>query len=962
MTLSTSEPPAGDRTASAHHPVTATPSKWKATFGPFTLSPKARLLQRDGVAVRLGGRALDLLIALVEDAGSVISKKDLIDRVWGDIQVDEGSVRFNMYAIRQALGDGSEGARYIVNTANKGYSFVANVERHAYSDETQHELPRHVRSLPALTTSVVGRDSELQLIEAGLVARRLVSIVGPGGIGKTTVAIASAQRAADHFEGDVCYVDLSTTPEAALVRGAVASALGLQGDLGELSSVAARIGDRKLLLILDCCEHVIADAAETAEFLVHNCPSVHVLATSREALRADGEFVYRLPPLAFPPEGEGMTASESLAYPAVRLFVERAAASGTGFELSDNDAPLVSQLCRELDGIALAIELAASRIEALGLQATTSHFDVSLKLMWHGRRTALPRHQTLRATLDWSFDLLGFDEQQLLCKLSVFAGSFSLGAAMEVCGFDLDPSEAIELVASLVSKSLVNVDAGGDSLRYRLLDTTRAYCWGRLSGAGQACLVVERFCSHFEPIARDAASKAFDKEALDSLALDLPNLCAALGWRLRGEGAIVEAAKLAGAVCPVLLQLSKLTECVYWARSALAVLPLEMKGTSLEMHLQAALGQSLMFTGGNVDEAEASFRRGISVAESLSEFRGELHLLNGYSVLLHRQGRFIEALDVARKSKSLLPRLGEPEAGAVVDSLLGVALYFVGKSEEALQHWERSVDYGARYLSDATLRLGFDRHILSLCGMARAMRLAGKYSRAFDIAEDTVAKSRRFGHVITHCVALLWAGSMYSHHTDLGRLTELMDELEFMAKRHALAPYMAVAAATRAQILIVQGDAGTGVERIRREVERLHALRFEVLTNVFLTTMARGLADLSLYSAALATCDEVERRIEVGGDLLRLPELLLVKGGVLADAGDREAAMRSRSSSLRVAREQGSRPGQLRAALAIAKQMVHEGRVEEARCLVDPEITAAGDETSPELISARGLLQGMKQP
>ncbi len=702
---------------------------------------------------------------------------------------------------------------------------------------------------------------------------------------------------------------------------------------------------------------MIAEVAGTAEHLVQNCPSVHVLATSREPLRAEGEFVHRLQPLAFPPAGEGLTAATALSYPAVRLFVERAAASGTGYVLTDADAPLVSRLCRELDGIALALELAAGRIEALGLRATASHLDASMALMWHGRRTALPRHQTLRATLDWSFNLLGADEQHLLCRLAVFAGSFELGAAMAVCCFDIDPSEAIELIAGLVSKSLVNVDAGGATLRYGLLDTTRAYCWNKLVNTDEVDTVVRRFCEHFGAVASSRGTDALDPETLEALALELPNLRAALERRLREPGEVVEAVKLAGALCLLLLQLSRLSECVRWARAAIAVLPPALEGTGFEMSLQASLGQSLMFTGGDVDSAESAFRRAIALAQSLDDCRAELHLLNGISVLLHRRGRFNEALAAAERAQLLLPRLAEPEAAAIVDSLLGVALYFVGRSAQALRHWERSVAYGARSLTDATLKLGFDRHILSLCGSARALRLAGHYAQAYELAEETVVKSRRFGHVVTHCVALLWAGSMYSHHADLGRLRELMDELEQVASRHALTPYMTVAAATRGQILVLQGDAAAGVERIRLEVERLRVCRFEVLTNVFLTTMAQGLSELSLHSAALATCNEVERRIEVGGDLLRQPELLLVKGRVLTAAGDLELAMDAFSASFRVARHQGSKPAELRALLAIAQRSVQLGRLDEAKDLLSAEVAAAGGETSPELTRARAILR-----
>ncbi len=953
MNVSAVEPPAGSRTTPAHAPHVG----WKAAFGPFLLSPEERLLQRNGVPVRLGGRALDLLIALVDNAGRIVGKKDLMERVWGDLVVDEGNLRFNMYAIRKALGDGAEGARYIANTANKGYSFVAAIERLAAAPERRVEAPRRARSLPALAASIVGREGELAAIEDALVQRRLVSIVGAGGIGKTTAAIACAQRAAPHFGEDVCFVDLSSISEPALIRGAVATAIGLQSDVAALPAIAAHIVDRRLLLLLDCCEHVIADAAELAEFLVLNCPSVHVLATSREPLRVGGEFVYRLQPLAVPPEGDGMTAASALAFPAVRLFVERAAASGAGFELTDGEAPLLSRLCRELDGIALAIELAAGRIEALGLQALTSHLDASMKLMWHGRRTAVPRHQTLGATLDWSYKLLGPDEKRLLCRLSVFAGSFALDAALDICAFDVERAEAIDLVAGLVSKSLVNVDAGGPALRYGLLDTTKTYCGRRLGGSGDADAVARRFRDHFAAMAQRRASQALCKESLDALVLELPNLRAALDAILRDAGDAAAGIRFAAALCPLLLQLSRLTECLRWAQAATGVLPPELAGTPFEMRLQSALGQSLMFTGGDVDAAEAAFRRSIDLARSLGDARTEMHLLNGYAVLLHRDGRFTQALDAGRRAESLLTGLGDPEAVAIVDSLLGVAFHFVGESARAQQHWERSVAYSARALTDTTSKLGFDHHIRSLCGVAHTRWLAGDYAKAFEVAEDAIAKARHFGHAVTRCIALIWAGAVYTYQSELVRSSELMDELEFVAGRHSLKPYQFVAAARRGQIMVLEGRPADGVERIRVEVERLHACRYEMVTNTLLTAMAKGLSDLSLHAAALATCDEIARRIDLGGDLLRLPELLLVKGNALAAAGDADAATRSFTLSLDIARKQASRPGRLRAALALAQQHVRHGRLEDAQGLLGPELAGTEFQSSPDLALARSFLR-----
>jgi predicted ATPase/DNA-binding winged helix-turn-helix (wHTH) protein len=931
-------------------------ARWQAAFGPFLLSPDERLLQRDGAPVRLGGRALDLLITLVENAGAVISKKDLLARVWEGVVVDEGSLRFHMYVVRKALGDGEGGTRYVVNTANKGYTFVAPVERRSVEVKGS-PLAGVSRSLPALRAAMVGRDEDVKAIVETLEQRRFVSVVGSGGIGKTTVAIASAQSLASQFEGDVQFIDLSLISAAEMVRSTVASAIGLLNASADLPTITTHLVERRTLLVLDCCEHVISGAAELAESLVRGCPFVHILATSREPLRAEGEFVHRLQALAAPPEGEGSTAASALAYPAVRLFVDRARANSSGFEFRDADAALTSQLCRELDGIALAIELAAGRIEALGLRAVTSHLDAKARLMWHGRRTAVPRHQTLGATLDWSYRLLAEDEKRLVRRLAIFAGSFSLDAAIEVCCFDVETSVAIELLAGLVSKSLVNVDAGGTALRYDMLDTTRAYCWSRLADSGEDAAVSQRFSSHFAAWVDRQGAEPVSMEAADLIHAELPNIRSALEWLLGQEGGHPEAVQLAASFCPLLLRLSRLADCARWAQAALLRMPLELAGSPLEVRLQGALAQSLMFTGGDADDAMKAFRRGIDVAESHRDFRTTLHLLNGYAVLLHRDGRYTDALSVARKAQSLLPEVGDPESRAVADSLLGVAHNLVGNVAEAMQHFERACAHRSHARTETAAKLGFDPHIRAQCGIARTLWLTGRYSQALTVADETIAKARDHGHAVTYCIALLWAGSVYTYASDMDRLESMVATLERVARQHSLVPYLNVASVTRGQMLITQGRPAEGVERIRTAVEALHLCRYEMVTSVSLTFMAKGLSDLSLHAAALAQCDDAMRVIQTGGDFLRMPELLITRGQVLAAAGEREEAAKHWLAAIELARSQGVTSAQVRAAVALAAQWTDAGRMEDARRLLRPHLADAGDETSPDLTIARRLLQ-----
>ena len=370
------------------------------SFGPFSLFVTDRLLKRAEELIPLGARALDLLIALVERAGEVVSYNELVSSAWPNVTVDEANLRVQIGALRKALNDGENGTRYISNVSGRGYCFVAPVSYSATQPTTTEgnadgELPRN---MPPPLARMVGRDEVVRSVSEQLIMGRFVSIIGPGGIGKTTVAISVAHSLLNGFRGAVFFVDLGALTNPQLVPTAVGSALGVMVQAHDpFGSLVAFLGDKKILLILDNCEHVIDSASELAERVVNEAPQAHILATSREALRVEGENVHLLYSLDSPPGHADPTAAEVLRYPAVQLFMERAAAAGQRTALSDADAPIVAAICRRLDGIALAIELAASRAGSLGIRGVAQLLGNRFGLIWQGRRTALPRHQTLNA-------------------------------------------------------------------------------------------------------------------------------------------------------------------------------------------------------------------------------------------------------------------------------------------------------------------------------------------------------------------------------------------------------------------------------------------------------------------------------------------------------------------------------------------------------------------------------------
>src|SRR5882724_7161232 len=409
------------------------PGAIRFRFGAFELNVAERSLRKANQVVPLGGRAYDIIISLLENAGEVVGKAELIARAWPEVTVEEGSLRDHLSALRKALGDGQFGNKYIASIQGQGYSFIAPVTR-LPADRDRSSPSEGFSNLPPALGRMVGRENVVREIQGWLQAdQRLITILGAGGIGKTTVALSVGHAALADFSGAAFFVDLSTVNDKEHLVGAIASAVGLDSQLVDPKEALLNfLRPRRALIILDSCEHLIEKTAEIAAYIFQNTPGIYILATSREALHVPGERVLRLGPLDCPPEQPGLTASEVIAYPAARLFAERVTARGGNFSLSDDEAPMVAEICRKLDGIALAIELAAGRAAVFGVASTVAKLGSRLDLLKFGRRTANPRHQTLKAALDWSHDHLSEVERVVLRRVAIFIGHFSLEAALAV--------------------------------------------------------------------------------------------------------------------------------------------------------------------------------------------------------------------------------------------------------------------------------------------------------------------------------------------------------------------------------------------------------------------------------------------------------------------------------------------------------------------------------------------------
>lgn len=430
-------------------------------FGPYVFHLRQRLILDGDRPLRMGGRALDILRVLVERAGQVVSKDELIACVWPTSVVEDINLRVHIAALRRALGE-ADGQGYIRNIPQRGYCFTAPVLREAQEETVSlaalHQ-PQH--NLPARLTPVTGRDPLVGSLVRQLPVRRFMTLVGPAGVGKTTVALRVAELLLQHYRDGVWLIDLAAIDDPAQLVEHLRHSLELDAGLEALTA-------RHALLVLDNCEHLLERCRALVEQLLASAPRLSILATSREPLQASGETLHGLAALSVPPASSLHSVAEVMSHSAVQLFVSRARACQQGFALREQDLAAVCEICRRLDGLPLAIELAAAQIDALALVGLQAQLDNCFQLLTQGRRTAVARHQTLKSALDWSYRRLSPLEQSLLQRLAVFDAAFSVQAAIDVisCAV-LRPECVAEVMAQLAHKSLLAVEQGQDTTHYR---------------------------------------------------------------------------------------------------------------------------------------------------------------------------------------------------------------------------------------------------------------------------------------------------------------------------------------------------------------------------------------------------------------------------------------------------------------------------------------------------------------
>jgi predicted ATPase/DNA-binding winged helix-turn-helix (wHTH) protein/tetratricopeptide (TPR) repeat protein len=917
-------------------------------FGPFELSSRERVLRRDGVVLTLGGRALDLLIYLAGRPGEVIAKQELMDHVWSDVTVEEGSIRVHVSAIRKALGDGQFGNRYIANVKGRGYSFVGPVAALTGGTGSRKVKIRHQGSFPMRPTMMIGRETAISEVSDKLRDERFVTLLGPGGIGKTTIALAVGRAVTDEFGGKVHFVDLGSLTDPHHVAGAVATSLGLalkSKDPGLELIDLVRL--RKLLIILDNCEHVIEAVASLAEQLYQQAEEIHVLTTSRELLKVEGEHCYRIFPLDCPPDGSDQTANAVLRYPAVQLFVRRVAARAGSVVLTDEEAPFVADICRKLDGMPLAIELAAGQVAALGLKYTVAR----LELLRLSHRTAVPRHRTLKATLDWSYNLLSDGEKIVLRRIAPFVGHFTLEGARYVAGeLGAGTGEIFDAIAGLVEKSLIATRIDDAQGQYWLLDTTRAYALEKLEEHAEVDVVFRR---HAEYVAghlesqraallallraqRGAAYPGPSGNIHPALAASthsgqLGNIRAALEWSFGPNGDDDIATGLAAASTQLFLELSLLIECRVWAERAIARLGDQHKNSRREMEIYASLSLALMHSEGSSELVRKAFSRALDVAAILGDAAYELRLLSGLFMYYRWNTDINAALDIASRSKEAALKTEDHDDIALAESMLGAAHFLTGNHLVAIKHFESGLIHSA---SGSRFRAGqhlFHNDSLLLVGMARSLLYRGLLDQSLDYARQAIEEGEKSNHPATLCRSLSLVLPVYLALADTRRSERYIVQLTELAAAYSLKPYRAVATGLRGQWLLLRNDLGEGISLLKRALEELHTQRHDSLNMEFLCDLGAGLIATGEHQEALTltvNAIDVQRR---GGKLLYMPALFRMKGLILASrsAEDYFEAEGSLLSAIDWAKRQSAGLFELKAAADLAELLLKQDRLPE---------------------------------
>lgn len=807
---------------------------------------------------------------------------------------------------------------------------------------------------------VFGRTQAIEEFAADLKVSKLVSIVGTGGVGKTTVAIEVANLVLEEFEDGVWFVDFSALRDAGMVPVAIAETIGLKtGAAPVLESLCQSLRERKMLLLFDNCEHVIEATANSAYSILSAASGVRILATSREPLGIQGERVRALSGLTFPENAIGLRASEALTFPAIQLFVERATRRRETFVLRDQDAPAAAEICKQLDGLALAIELAGTRVDTFSVDGILEHLDDRFRTLV-GPKTGPERHRSLIATLDWSFELLSPDEAGLLNAVSVFAGAFNVDDAAAIAG--MSQEDAAERLAQIAVKSLVSINFASNRTSYRLLETTRSYCVMRLRGAGQLDAMQRRHAERVYAVLRAAGDEWSRVPARDwgeRYGPVLNDLRIALAWaEVRDQKMLID---LTTAATMLWNHFSLTEEC----RDAIlrAIAPLQhlgLDGTATEMKLQTFLSGAAIFTRGPGPEMLIASERALSIAVALDDTEFQLRSLwtiGSYKIFA---GEYDDAIDRMRTFLAI----AEPKDSTAVpggEAMLATAEFYVGDLNNALRRVEAHFDPDENVLERPRLaRFQFVSNSTFGVILSVIQWNKGWPGRAARTIERVVQDTLRTGHKMEIASSLVMSGCMIAllrnHREDARRYLEILDQV---LDESGLEVWRPVALHYRGALMCSEeASLSDGLDMLNASLKGLDAKGQKLRRAYFLGNLASAFAKAGHLTDALSTIETALTISHRNNERWCLPELLRIRGSVLL-AQDRTAEAETLFiNSMTVANNLGMLSWQLRAANDLAEFWQARSRGHEARAILAPIYSHfTADDDTEDLRRARVLLQ-----
>ncbi len=897
-------------------------------IGALSVDFEQRDIRRHGASLRIGARALDILEVLHRANGSVVSKDDIMDAVWPGLIVEENRLQVHVATLRKALG----ASRDLIKTVpGRGYLLIANPPvAHAVAPRPADAAPDAEAAHP---TPFVGRRAEIEQIVDMIDRVPVVTLVGAGGIGKTSLADRVAHVLRSRAGERVLFVELARAATHDDVLLAIAAELGLETDR---VPAVGRIGDAlavsRCLLVLDNAEHVVDLVADLVESLTARAAPLRVLVTSREPLHISIEAVFRVSPLAVP-DGAA-TADEIVRHAAVELFLARIRAATPDCVVDAAGIRLVGDICRRLDGLPLAIELAAARVATLGLEIVASRLDDRLNLLTGGLRSALPRHQTLRATFDWSYVLLDPAARALFRRMACFVGPFTFDAAREVAmDPDMSPADMTAVLGELVAKSLVTVEFNGAQARYRLTESTRAYALEKLHNEGEFERIAERHARHEHAQAEARASA----HAQATRVADTP---AAL------EPPVPEADALALA----LREPARMRDASIPARRALDAIDAGALGAvdaAREMRLRAAYASALLHTDGDTQTVAAMWERTLGLAGRVGDDAFDACALVGLWNTMLARADIPESLRYAMRFERAAERRGDRSQRVLANAMVATSLHYFGEHAQARERLEAATAELAEAgeASCAVAALGVDVATLGRTMLARLVWMQGEPEYAMRLCAQAVESARRGGSALASCIVLGAAAVPIAlRYGDHDVISDYLAALRSAAEANGFDIWLSHAECLAGQFDMQAGHPGAGLARLEPALRRIEASGCRRLLAPLVVAYAEGLTRTGRAAEAGAKLDATLACCRARGEHLFVPELLRVRGLVMleqARTADAERAIaceadghRHLRMAIQAANAQGAAMWALRGTLDLADHLIERGHIAQASSLV----------------------------